>query len=211
LLAVCSRQSLSFSAIQYCAVVNRVREWRANHEGSKRSEDGSECGRGFIRDVESIAEVLKLCVPSAAVELLENGEEGPCPVHGKRNVRDLRLALQLVGRLGFGRSDDACVVLEAGGGDRNVGANDDDDDGGGGGSSRVCSLVDMLIGSIRRCAAIPWLVPVNRCYFEAERRGLALVLREGGHSCLSFVLGNADCVASGSRRRFVFTILKVEI
>jgi hypothetical protein len=104
------------------------------------------------------------------------------------------------------------VVLEAGGGDRNVGANDDDDDGGGGGgSSRVRSLVDMLIGIIRRCATIPWLVPVNIYYFEAERQVLALVLREGGHSCLSFVLGNADCVASGSRRRFVFTILKVVI
>jgi hypothetical protein len=104
-----------------------VREWRANHEGSKISEDGSEYGRGFIRDLESIAEVLRLCVPSAAVELLENGEEGPCPVNGKRSVGDPGLALQLAGRLGFGHSDDACVVLEAGGGDTNFGANDDED------------------------------------------------------------------------------------
>jgi hypothetical protein len=32
LLAVCSRQSLSFAASQYCAVVNRVRERRENNE-----------------------------------------------------------------------------------------------------------------------------------------------------------------------------------
>jgi hypothetical protein len=94
-----------------------VRQWRANHEGSKRSEDGSEYGRGFIRYLESIAEVLRLCVPSAAVELLENGEEGPCPVNGKRSVGDPGLALQLA----------ACVVLKEGGGYGNLGANDDED------------------------------------------------------------------------------------
>ena len=43
------------------------------------------------------------------------------------------------------------------------------------------SLVDMLIGSIKRCAVAPWLVPVNRGHFEAGRRGLAETIRDEAH------------------------------
>jgi hypothetical protein len=72
-----------------------------NHEGSKRHDGSTAFGRGFIRDLESIAEILRGCVPPATVEFQENGEEGPCPVHGKLSVGDPGLAHQLVGRLGL--------------------------------------------------------------------------------------------------------------
>jgi hypothetical protein len=39
-LAVARRQSLSFVASQYSDFVNRVREWRENHEGTEVNEDG---------------------------------------------------------------------------------------------------------------------------------------------------------------------------
>jgi hypothetical protein len=59
LLAVASRQSLSFTASQYCAVVNRMLEWREDNKGSIVSEDALEFGRGFIRDLKSISEIRK--------------------------------------------------------------------------------------------------------------------------------------------------------
>jgi hypothetical protein len=59
LLAVASRQSLSFTASHYCAVVNRMLEWREDNKGSNGSEDALEFGRGFIRDLKSISEIRK--------------------------------------------------------------------------------------------------------------------------------------------------------
>jgi hypothetical protein len=93
---------------------------------------------------------------------------------------------------GFVSSDDTSLILAAGGGGRD---DNDGGGGGGGGSSGVCSLADVLVGSIRRCAVAPCLVPVNRCYFEADRRGLDQVIRGSLNCCLSFVIGNAECVA----------------
>jgi hypothetical protein len=185
LLAVCSFQSLAFASSQYGAVVNCVRDWRENRKCLRGNDSASAFELGFIRDLESIAEILRLCVPPAAVEFQGNDEEGPCPVHGKWSVGDPGLAHQLVGRLGFVSSDDTSLVLEVGGG--NGGCS-------GGGNSGVFSLIDMLVGSIKRCADVPWLVPVNRFYFEADCRGLAQVVRGGASCCLSFVLGNAECV-----------------
>jgi hypothetical protein len=78
------------------------------------------------------------------------------------------------------------------------GASDDYDDGDGG-SSGVCSLVDMLVGSITKFAVAPWLVLVNRWYFETDRRDLAQVKRGLLECCHSFVLWNAECVASGGQ------------
>jgi NB-ARC domain len=60
LLAVCRCQSLSFAASQYSAVVNCVRDWRQNNERSKGSEVASEFGRELIRDLEGMADILRL-------------------------------------------------------------------------------------------------------------------------------------------------------
>jgi hypothetical protein len=94
---------------------------------------------------------------------------------------------------GFVSSDDTSLILAAGGGGSYD--NDGGGGGGGGGSSSVCSLADVLVCSIRRCAVAPCLVPVNRYYFEADCRGLDQVIRGSLICCLSFVLGNAECVA----------------
>jgi WD40 repeat protein len=148
--------------------------------------------RGFTRDLENIADILKLCVPPAAVEKEDKGNEWPCPVHGNRSVGDPGLAHQLVGRLGLASREYSSLVVEAGG--RN----------GGGGSGAIGesggrSLVDMLVGSIRRRAVAPWLQPVNRGHFEVNRRGLSQVIREEARRCLSFVHGNAAFVAVAGR------------
>jgi hypothetical protein len=64
-------------------------------------------------------------VPPEAMILQDNSEETPCHIHGKRSVRGLGLAHQLVGRLRFVSSEYSSVVLRAGGG------NGGGDDGGG--------------------------------------------------------------------------------
>jgi WD40 repeat protein len=188
LYAVCSRQSLRFAASQYYAVISRVRERRANIERSIATGEGTDLLLAFIRDLESIADILRFLVPPEAMILQDNNEETPCPVHGKRSVGDPGLAHQLVGRLRFVSSEYSSVVLGAGGGN---GGGDD------GGRRGVFSLVDMLVGSIKIYAFAPWLVPVNRGHFEADRRGLSQVIRGGANCCLSLVNGNAECVAFG--------------
>jgi WD40 repeat protein len=189
LLAVCSRQSLSFAASQYFAVVSCVRERRANNEGFIGTDEATDFGRGFIRDLENIADILRFCVPPEAIALQDNGEESPCSVHGEWSVGDPGLAHQLVSRLGIVSGENDSQVFGTGGG------NGDD----AGGSSVGCTLVDMLLSSIKRCVAAPWLVPANRGYLEADRRTLARVIREEWNCFLSFVLGNAECVALGGR------------
>jgi hypothetical protein len=68
-LAVARRHSLSFVASQYSDFVNRVREWRENHEGTEVNEDGTEFRRGCAGDLENIADMISVCVPPAAVDL----------------------------------------------------------------------------------------------------------------------------------------------
>jgi hypothetical protein len=142
----------------------------------------------FRRDLENIADIIKFCVPPAAVAKEDNGEEWPCPVDGKRSVGDSGLAHQLVGRRRLLSSEYQSLVPGADGGN---GGGDE----GSGGRSGVCSLVDMLVCSIKRFVTGPWLVPVNRGHVEADRRGLALVILEEARRCLSFVYANAECVA----------------
>jgi hypothetical protein len=67
--------------------------------------------------------------------------------------------------------------------------------GGDGLGSGGCSPVDMLVRSIKRHAAVPLLLPVNQCYFEADRRVLEHVIREEARRCLTFVHGNTECAA----------------
>jgi hypothetical protein len=100
LLAVASRQSLSFVASQYCAVVDRLLEWREKNEELIGSDVEVEFGRDLIRELENIANILRFCVAPAAVEIQENVEKEPCPVHGEWSVGDPGLAHQLLGRLG---------------------------------------------------------------------------------------------------------------
>jgi WD40 repeat protein len=194
LLDIACHQSLSIAAHQYYLVANRMSEWSENHDGSKGNDGGMEFGQSFIRDLEKIGDILRVCVPPAAVELPDNGEEGSCLVHGKRSVGDPGLAHQLVGRLRVASREYLSLVLEAGGGHG---------DGGTGGRS----VVDMLVGSIKRCSSGPWLVPVNRGYFEADPRGLAVVIRERAQCCLSVVLGNVECVAFAGREAIRVCIL----
>jgi hypothetical protein len=66
LLDVARRQSLSFPASQYSAVVTRVRKWEESHKGLKWSYDATEFGRCFIGDLENIAQIIRVCVPPAA-------------------------------------------------------------------------------------------------------------------------------------------------
>jgi hypothetical protein len=54
--------------------------------------------------------------------------------------------------------------------------------------------VYMLVRSIKTCAAAPWLLPLNRCYFEADRRAFEHIIREEAGCCLNFVHGSTDCV-----------------
>jgi hypothetical protein len=64
-----------------------------------------------------------------------------------------------------GQQYDTSLVLEASGG-----ASDGAFDGYGcSSSSGVCSLVDMNVVIIQRCAVAPWIVPVNRGHFDADR------------------------------------------
>jgi hypothetical protein len=65
----------------------------------------------------------------------------------------------------------------------------------------------MLVGSIKRCSSGTRLVPVNRVYFEADRRGLAVVLRERTQCCLSGFLVNFGCVAFAGREEIRVCIL----
>jgi hypothetical protein len=90
-------------------------------------------------------------VPPSALENEDNGEEWPCPVHGKANVGDPGLAHQLLGRLRLARSECSNLFPNAGGGNA-------DNDGAGRSGPR---LVDVLVRSIKRCAVAPLLVPVN--------------------------------------------------
>jgi hypothetical protein len=62
-VACCRHSSVvSFANSQYCAVVSRMLELIENHEGSKRHDGSTAFGRGFIRDLESIAEIPRGCV-----------------------------------------------------------------------------------------------------------------------------------------------------
>jgi hypothetical protein len=174
-------------------VVNRMCEWSENHDRSKGNDGRTEFGRCFIRDLEIIAEVFRLCVPPAAMKVQDNGEEGPCPIPGKWSIGDAGLAQQLVGRLRVASSEYSSLVLEAsvgngGGGGSGVGDVGDDSAG--------RSLVHMLVSSIKRCAAAPWLVPVNRGYFEADRRG-----DHGDASCATenIFVQNRDAAQSSSQ------------
>jgi hypothetical protein len=69
LLAVARRQLLSFSANHDSDFVNHVREWRENHEGNKVNDDGEEFERGFTGDLENIADMISVFVPTSAVDL----------------------------------------------------------------------------------------------------------------------------------------------
>jgi hypothetical protein len=152
----------------------------------KWSDDASQFGRGFIIDLENIAHIIRVCVPPAAMGRKFNGEEAPCPVHGEWSVGDPGLARQLLGRLGHASSEGSPLALEVVGGD--------------GCGSGGCSLVDMLVRSIKRCAAAPWLLPLNRCYFEADDGALEHIIREDARRCLTFVHGSTECVAVVGRR-----------
>jgi hypothetical protein len=55
----------------------------------------------------------------------------------------------------------------------------------------------LLVGSIKRCDVAPGLLPANQCYFEAEGRGLAQVMRVAPTCCVYFVLRKTECLAFG--------------
>jgi hypothetical protein len=111
LRAVASRQSLSFAASQYYAVVSRVRELRLSSERSVGTDEKTDFMLVFTRDLESIADILRFFVPPEAVILTCNEDQNLCPVHGKWSVGDPGLAHQLFGRLLFVRSDESSLVL----------------------------------------------------------------------------------------------------
>jgi hypothetical protein len=96
-------------------------------------------------------------VPPEAAILKDNGGKNPCPVHGKWSVGDPGLAHQLLGRLLFVTSDESSLVLNACG---------ENCHGHGGSGGR--SLVDMLVGSIKRCDVATGLVHVNRSYLRPK-------------------------------------------
>jgi hypothetical protein len=50
------------SDYRWLLVVSRMLELIENHEGSKRHDGSTAFGRGFIRDLESIAEIPRGCV-----------------------------------------------------------------------------------------------------------------------------------------------------
>jgi hypothetical protein len=127
--------------------------------------------------------------------LQDNGDENPCTVHGKWSAGDPGLAHQLVGRLGLASSEYSSLILDAASG--NGGGGGDGDDGSGG-----RSLVDMLVESIKRCAVAPWLLPVNRGHFEADRRCLVQVIQGVANCWLSFIHGDAECGAWGMEGDF---------
>jgi hypothetical protein len=79
---VCGYEGGGFFEL-YSAVVTRVRKWEESHKGLKWSDDATEFGRGFIGDLENIAQIIRVCVPSAAGDWNSNGEEAPYPVHGE--------------------------------------------------------------------------------------------------------------------------------
>jgi hypothetical protein len=122
--------------------------------------------------------------------LQDNGDENTCTAHGKWSSGHHWLAHQLVGRLGLVSSEYSSLILEAASG--NGGDGGDGDDGSGG-----RSLVDMLVENIKRCAVAPWLVPVNRGHFEVDCRYILQVIRGNANCWLSFVHGDAECVALG--------------
>jgi hypothetical protein len=163
-----------------------VRELRQSSERSVGTDEETDFMRVFTRDLENIADILMFFVPSEAVILKGNDDQNPCPDHGKWSVVDPGLAQYIFGRLMFVSSDESSLVRNA------CGENDHGQDGSGG-----RSLVDMLVGSIKRCDVATGLVPVNRCYFEAEGRGLAHVMRVAPTCCVYFVLRKTECVAFG--------------
>jgi WD40 repeat protein len=179
LLAVASRYSPSFAASQYRVAVCHLRERRENVVGSKEGNDAGELGPSFVRGLEDIAHVLRFCVPPRCVSnLLNDGDEGPCPVHGECSEGDPGLAHQLAGRLERASGDGSCRVREASG-------------GGGGG----CGLAGLLVASVKRYASTPWLLPVNRGLVGADRQGLEHVIRAEAGRCVAFAYGDSECVA----------------
>jgi hypothetical protein len=59
-------------ASQYCAVIDRLLEWREKNEWLIGSDVEAEFGLDLIRELEIIANSLRFCVAPAAVEIHEN-------------------------------------------------------------------------------------------------------------------------------------------